>query len=752
MTTLSQRLEQVRPASTADATGLQSLREALRADARALAEQVSAFDERLEHEAQILVDDPSGAGNTRRIEELLATTLPTAAWRRRLIECLPRSESQPPAFKDRALAVRPSANPLDQPRWQRLVHQAELELRLVRWADAEAPQLAGAGEKLAQAISDRPLEPQPAGDERAWRALGEFGHALAAYYRELPQRINERAHASNEIASQRAVERLLRMVDGRDAERIDERVSIAPLPTESAEATLALDTPARLRVGHDDWTRLDVRVQSDRGLPAEVWAALDFDPARLEVRTLEPEQALLPRVRPSVPPLKLDDQGAGQFNFLVRSKLEDAAPTPLEVRVHAANREFTRTLSVELPGADRIDWLVLGSPGTVGGVADGQRWTADDEGTLDLHPFPNRTTGYRFALRNRSGREQKVQVTLLAPPPTSRFSQRPELSPMAAEWAAAGFERLATIKDLALPADDTAVPLVYSVAPPPAAAPAADAAATAKPPPKVRPVLHHRLIGVIEDASRPERKWVKWLEFSIQPPRNYLNAEAGYDRATARITVRLRPVDFDQDGQPDLERMPPGGSLVKWEPDGGIDPAAAMRAEDEAAAPDFNAQLFADVPPDNQKNVNVRLTVDGYPRAFVWLVNCGNTQARLRPRRDLRRVKITSPLQNDAFRAPLAALSVQLEVDAPADAFRDPAARDVFEVGLDATLDRALDSSRARRFYADRQVELYVDDLKADGTVMIDAQVHDYRLDLEPLGLMNTVVEIGAQLTIGRQE
>ncbi|HWA98870.1 MAG TPA: hypothetical protein VG713_10280, partial [Pirellulales bacterium] len=753
--TLSRRLDDLRTGGTSPVSDPRALRDALTGDQRNLRDLMAAIDARLNTEADLLSRDPRKPGHTQRIEGLLATTLLSATQRQKLLEALPKSESPPPNFGQRADASSQPSPAFDGRRWEALLRQVSLELALLRWGGIDVSEMERA---LAPLDSGASRRGGPDGDVEAWQALAELGVLVERAYQQLPTRVNESFRAANRLpaadrtASRQGTERLLRLIDARDARLVDAQVAVAPIPQVAKEPQLAVQSPARVDLRSDEWTEIDFTVQSDLGLPGDVWAVLDFDASQLEVRLPGSRTPVLPLVRPDRPSLALDDRGSGVLSFEARAKVEGRPAVRLQATLEIAGKQFPRAVEIGIPAPDRIDLAADGARGTVNGSQLAPPWIGDDENVLALSLFPNRPTTYRLALVNRSQRPQKVQLVVMST--TAEGAGRlHQLPANPTDWPQAGFKPLATIKELALPASGEPVPIPFPApgAAAPVAPPAAGAApAPAAPPPadaKQRVALGHGLVCVLTDLARPERRWVKWIDFSAQPPRKYLDAEAAYDRLEGRLKLVVRPWDFDGDGKPDLDRLPPGGSRVLWNVGTELDSGAAMQAEAEVAPPQYEARLFADVPPDAGRNVNVRLTVDGYPRAFVWRVNCGNTTDHLRPLRDMRYVHIASPHEGDAFLAPRAELPVELQVDAPSDAFVDP--KDVVELGVDAQLDRSIGDSRTVRLTSDRQLEVFLDELGPDGALKVDNSVHDFKLNLKPLGLANTRVEIGAQMFVG---
>ncbi len=84
---------------------------------------------------------------------------------------------------------------------------------------------------------------------------------------------------------------------------------------------------------------------------------------------------------------------------------------------------------------------------------------------------------------------------------------------------------------------------------------------------------------------------------------------------------------------------------------------------------------MADVPRGVDRVVPVALTVDGYPRAFVYSVHCDRTYGEVERERSLAAIRLRVPKDGDAMASPLAddaPLWAEFQVDAPDDAFSGP--------------------------------------------------------------------------------
>jgi hypothetical protein len=395
----------------------------------------------------------------------------------------------------------------------------------------------------------------------------------------------------------------------------------------------------------------------------------------------------------------------------------------------------------------------LAAPDVVDLVVEGTGITVDDRGptaAIRLRPFPNRSTAFRFALVNRSRRPRAVTAELFALPGWHDSLQTGGTFPLDTLGnAIAGLRKLYAV-EVALPAEDRAVPIPWPQpkAPQPSGKPGANESAG---PPAAWPAVTLGLACVVRDVAAPERKWVRAMEFAPLAPRDYLDPLVSYTAAGRRILVEMRPRQHVGDGRPNVELLPPlapGESIpVVWETAGLMDPDTEMNDRAEIAPPAYAARLFAEVTPRPGRRVPVRLTVDGYPRAFVYEVQCDQDWDRVERERSLRRAQIVAPAENAAFRAPLDRLPVRFQVDAPEDAFQDPG--DVVQIGIDESGLRRL-ASRVE-FHADRQIEVTLEEPLAPGILRFATRVDDFGVSLSPGGLRNKKVELVARLLLSNR-
>ena len=316
-----------------------------------------------------------------------------------------------------------------------------------------------------------------------------------------------------------------------------------------------------------------------------------------------------------------------------------------------------------------------------------------------------------------------------------------------------GVKRLAGPVEIALPANDSPTAVTYPEPKTPPAdkekpkepeKPKANQPGDQKTEEKTKPAesLTHGMVCVIRDAQTKQPRWIKRLDFSPRAPRDYLQPDVSYDAVRGRITIRIAADDTQN--LPPLSQESP--IVIRWNDAGELSPNTTVKDQAMLTAPGQSAMLFADVEADADKKVWVRLTADGYPRAFIYQVRCDRDREHISRERSLEEIRITSPSPGQAFRIPLEKpLPLEFQADAPEDSFQNP--DDVIQVTIVADdSDRDLCPEERRRFYSDRQAEVFLRELDPSGELKIETKVGDFKIPLNTGGLKNTKVRILAQL------
>ncbi len=525
------------------------------------------------------------------------------------------------------------------------------------------------------------------------------------------------------------------------AEQIPHQPPLGALPVSALELT----GPTTVSLTTEPEQTIEVGLRSTEATPADVWLMFDYDSDLVELSlpteptvyrqpelkagatALTDEFPLLPGRRSLPPTYKLPAGGSETLHFKLRAKPGARETTQLIVKAIAAGAYVRHETRIVLPPPDMVELAIEGLPGT---------WTPSDSRLL-LDPFPNRLTEYRVGLVNRGTTDRRVDVELLGvehapavPPPTTALAPA-EAAEMVGRFGAT--IPLATLGDVAVAAGGKPVFLPF---PKPAEAPKAAAPPEAKPqagngakpggdaappaPPITTPLAHGLLLVVTDRATHS--KTVRWLDVAVQRPRRYVHPQVGFNLDRGRIEIRIRPQDkslLPPDGiRVRAEIVPPLPTGAESELDGHLDPSQE------------ELHLMAEVPPESGKVLTVRLSVDGYPRAFVYRVPCGVQSSEVPEETDLREVRITSPDADAAFKAPVDHIPVDCQVDAPLGAFSIASPDDLFEIGIDVHRQRDLRGDPSLRIAADRQVQVGLARLAPGGLLVLDARVSDFHLEV----------------------
>ena len=389
-------------------------------------------------------------------------------------------------------------------------------------------------------------------------------------------------------------------------------------------------------------------------------------------------------------------------------------------------------------------------------------------GVITCDVFPNRTTEYAFALKNLSRKQRKVAVQFW-PAPEGPISDRPGAGGPDKPFQPGPARPLTGEIEIELPANET--PKAIALAEPkpgekpepgkkegpegaksPAEKPK-DAGEKPEPGKEGRPPgpdISHGIACVIRDLAAGT-KWTRWVRLERQKPTAYLDPKVSYDGA--KIQVRINAV-ADPRYRPLVSAEPEQAIRVDWETAPGAGGEAGgkpLRARAVLTSPDAEDILVAEVPPATDRVVPLSLTVDGYPRAFVYSVPCDRRREDVPANADadLREIRILSPKGEAAFASPLtndAPLWVEFQVDAPRDAFRPPG--ESVEAWLDVKGDPALAARTRQSFASDRQWVVRWEGMTAQGVVKIDAKAHDFRVPLDTLRTSETKVDVRVRLAL----
>jgi hypothetical protein len=160
--------------------------------------------------------------------------------------------------------------------------------------------------------------------------------------------------------------------------------------------------------------------------------------------------------------------------------------------------------------------------------------------------------------------------------------------------------------------------------------------------------------------------------------------------------------------------------------------------------------LYAPVHSDGLESLQVEVSVDNYPRAFLFEVGRNKAESQ----RDKWRVRITKPSHVPmSCTKPLKKLPVSFQVDAPEDSFfpRGEQGRPDDKVLLEIFDEQRPDASQSDTVYSDRKVTVELEEADKPGEMKAMTTVEDFSTELEAHGLENVVARVRAQILRDRQ-
>ena len=683
---------------------------------------------------------PDAKGNAARIDNLLSTAVLPADYRLQLIRALDKLQEP----LDAEVPPDEYHPPVARVPWALLRDQARLEAMLVGLAD---PKQAATMDEIIATLPAHTSQKTSRNRKGPWRLYQDLGNRLGTFHAELPRRVErackepdrkDTAPTPTDFAQRQALGRLLRAVDGRDVEKLDDsvcRFALIPMPVALAPAVLTIDGPGTLMLDRDEPRRLDLSIGLPGQTSRDVSVRLQFNSEELAIRRRGQRQPLRSGRWMETSPdsqgrLSLTIQPADGIDGADGAEFETA---PLVVEVKAGRQSGKHAIRAMLPPPDKIEAVV-------GQVANRGRLAPIG---YHLRPFPNRDTEFKLGLKNSSPRAKNVTVQLLAAPKTPAGARQSRAWPLDDSGRArGGFTPLTEPVKIALPADDTVRPIPFAEESGKDKAEAKDAAEHE--PPAVD--VTAGIVITIVDGANHRRRWSQWLRFTPRAPGDYVRSTVAYDRARRRLDIDLAVRDT-----PLLPQLPPDGKPIRVVWPTLIETQMRDRAQLISSAD--TAQLFATIEPGPKTVVPVMLDIDGYPRAFIYDVLCdqSHTADRITNRADIR---ITAPRPDTPFPASQTAIPVSFRVDAPTDAFQRigaAASADTVQAWIDANGNGLLDPverETAQTFKNDRQVTVRLLKLRLGGRMAIRADVADFDIKLSTGGLKNKRVDVAARLLL----
>ncbi len=599
---------------------------------------------------------------------------------------------------------------------------------------------------------------------------------------------------------------MLRVMDPRDAE-LSSQTLLAGLPgwtspdlvglqiLVAGDRSLSLDSPVAARITGND------------GKLPPLGSTLRFlyDPADLQLRV--PGGAVIAAERP-IPindlPLRVDGLSVDVVANRTATIADQQGLVTLDVICETSRRQESATAQFKLPTQRDINLLARRTPAAieptlVDGWVRAQRTALDaveappanaanpvgqpapPSGTaaLALSAVPGRTTAWELGLENSAEIPRTVALeihdvsALLQPGQPSAKQRARELRALSAVLlaGASSVPPLAVVEKLELPVGDGVTSVVIPpeaapAAPQPLPAPKGDAAGDQ--PPAAKPI-GPQLAVIIREATpgEPRRAWINHLLLQVEHPATRLKAVATWIRQDRTISVKVDAID--QDGR--AAKLPAQGmraSLVPLQSETRLgaknisirkaDAVITSRRPSDTAIAAWNGS-------DRDGRAWLALNVDGYPRAFVFGVDCSPpaTEERQNPQFDWRNIDWLKPGSSETLvKAPAATIPLTLAVDAPPDSQFSSLAGSAADAGhlVSLTL-REIRGGGAFREEgqlvwaadADRQIAFLQQKPVGAAALAVQANVTDWNLTAPGQGYENVDVEAEARLVLpGEQQ
>jgi hypothetical protein len=262
------------------------------------------------------------------------------------------------------------------------------------------------------------------------------------------------------------------------------------------------------------------------------------------------------------------------------------------------------------------------------------------------------------------------------------------------------------------------------------------------------PPLERDLVVELRDAEAPNDALYHRIRVTSQRPRRYVTATVGYSIPKQRIDIEVARRGTSAPQSPPVS--------IRCEVASGLDSPPQGKLEATLQRPDHRARLFVEVPAAPQRVVKLLLHVDGYPRAFVYSVRCGEHSTNSPESRNLVAVRIVNLDESIALSdkaqlvvAPKPAAPVEVQIDAPVGSFENQ--QDTVTLGVDGDGDDVLESDTVITLRNDRDAQVRIAEAGAGGEISFDTRVTDWRLQMPTRGLRNVVASIRGQMQVGSQ-
>ncbi len=560
-------------------------------------------------------------------------------------------------------------------------------------------------------------------------AASMYDHLLAARQRFLAAAVDVTPHRRTQLLDAAS--------DYRRMANVQLRQPPAPVFT-TPQISLQAPTAVTFAASAQKTIPLSLRVSGGSRTPG--WILLQYDPEVLEVTSsrqvyhehemqsapvqLESSDADVSSATQSSYPFQPDRMGlaaslyvrpgaASDFRLTLRAKKEQQESAKLIVKALASGVYIRREMMVHPPAPFDLTLKVSGPPGATTQAASG----------VQLHPFPNQPTSFQFSLANHAKVEKDLEVQFLAASRLMASLPATALSPATAASLLKPYGPFATLSTTAVKlAPESSAPLAlpeYKAEEPAEPAPA----------PNGLPVAGDLLVKIIEKTTG--RVMLRRIQIKPQAPVRYVQPLVSYDARQRSINIAVKPLTPDS--------APPRVN-VRCEVVSGLPQANGKVLRAVLLAPAKQTQLTIETPSAVKDPVVLHLHIDGYPRAFIYRVNCNYSQPQIAPAQDVLAIRVKSPLEGHAVKSPVEAIPAVFEVDAPVGAFNNE--NDIVELAVDLDEDRDFLREAPLRIAAARQVQVAWAATTPGGAVTFNTRVSDFHVSLPAPGIQHRRVNL----------
>ena len=478
---------------------------------------------------------------------------------------------------------------------------------------------------------------------------------------------------------------------------------------------------------------------------------------------------------------------------------------PIAVTIRNAGQSSRNSITIPLIRRSNLLLAVKGHPLTVTGPLDEAGWShtemrggkvtsgagraldATAIPTVTIRSWPAGLTQWEVGLENLSGVPRSVSVSVYQVPESTTFPDRStgwEQTATAIRDGSATAKPLLVAEDVSLDTT-TGIQSINLTVPKPTSkkpdqAPESTTPEDKKPPqknsddPLLLPApsddapqeipISADLAVVVREKSKEGPTHSQLFRISLKPihPRQFVSA-------TGQSNERRREIQIALDSSHLLSgALPPGGvtgKLYAINPPSRVSRAITTPPVVLPRKPVVT--LSRERPIDvavlawngnDRGTATLAVDVNDYPRAFIFSIDVSPATDGIEqsPQRDWRSIRITNPLAaRTLLRAPTQSIPMSLQVDSPADAFRDgPDGGDLLEIVL-RPIGVGTIASRGERVgwkgFSDRQVR-YTLPSKPKG-LEVETVVSDWKIDVSGEGFANLDVTADARLSVsGRQQ